>query len=57
MQLLAKATRTDITAEDLEPTDHVIWLLFHNAYGSQFLTWSTNTVITGKETDWPTFFF
>jgi len=40
-----------MTAEDLEPTDHIIWLLFHNAYGTQFLTWSTNTVITGRETN------
>lgn len=53
---LIKSGRGDVSfnlmpPEDIEPTDHIIWLLFHNAYGTQSLSWHTNTVITGRETN------
>ena len=41
----------DLTPEKLEPTDHLIWLLFHNAYGTQTISWHTNMVYTGRETN------
>ncbi len=42
---------TDMDGEDIEPTDHLTWLLFHNAYGTQTLSWHCNAVITGRETN------
>lgn len=41
----------ELGGEDIEPTDHLIWLLFHNAYGTQTLSWHTNCVITGRITN------
>lgn len=41
----------DLGENDIEPTDGIYWLLFHNAYGGQELTWSVNSVITGRETN------
>lgn len=53
---LIKSGRGDVnflqmTGPDIEPTDHLIWMLFHNAYGTQTLSWHTNCVITGRETN------
>lgn len=42
---------TDLVGADIEPTDHLIWLLFHNAYGTQTLSWHTTSIITGRETN------
>ncbi len=41
----------EMGGEDIEPTDHLIWLLFHNAYGTQTLSWNVNSVITGRTTN------
>lgn len=41
----------DLTSTDLEPTDHIFHLLFHNAYGEQEITWSVNAVVTGRQTN------
>lgn len=53
---LIKSGRGDVnflqlTGPDMEPQDHLIWLLFHNAYGTQTLSWHTNCVVTGRETN------
>lgn len=40
-----------LSIEELEPTDHIFFLLFHNAYGGQELTWSVNSIVTGRETN------
>lgn len=53
---LIKSGRGDVsflqmTGPDIQPQDHLIWLLFHNAYGTQTLSWHTNCVITGRETN------
>ena len=53
---LIKSGRGDISYKqlepnDIEPTDGIFWLLFHNAYGGQQITWSINSVITGRETN------
>lgn len=41
----------ELTPDKLEATDHLIWLLFHNAYGAQTISWHTNCVYTGRETN------
>lgn len=53
---LIKSGRGDVsykqmTPAEIEPTDGIFWLLFHNAYGGQELSWSINSVITGRETN------
>jgi hypothetical protein len=41
----------DLDGTKVEPTDHLIWLLFHNAYGTQTISWYGNSVYTGRETN------
>lgn len=41
----------DMQLNDIEATDHLCWMLFHNAYAAQTLSWNVNGVITGKITN------
>jgi len=40
-----------LALDEVEDTDQLCWMLFHNAYDTQALSWATNSVITGQITN------
>lgn len=41
----------ELALNEVEDTDQLCWLLFHNAYDTQFITWNVNAVVTGELTN------
>lgn len=41
----------ELALNEVEATDQLCWLLFHNAYDTQLLSWNCNAVVTGQLTN------